>query len=202
MQHAVSIIRTALVALMLVGATSPVHAMERTSNIVALLKVPGHIAFKRHAWAPFEGAPQGTEITAETLGPSETQRNLDDKGRQQARDLGALFKREGVVFDHIHTSKWCRCQETADLIAGRPVEVLPVINSYWTHPDKATVGPRQQAALKRYLNETLPRDARALMVTHGSLITDLTGIDTDETEIVIVKADGKGGVVVVARGVP
>ena len=39
------------------------------------------------------------------------------------------------------------------------------------------------------------------MVTHGSLITGLTGIDTDETEIVVVKADGEGGVVVVGRGV-
>lgn len=202
MQLAISSRRHVLFALLFLAATSPTQALERTADIVALLKVPGHIAFMRHAWAPFEGAPKGTELTAETLGPCPTQRNLDDKGRQQARDLGTLFKREGVVFDHIYTSVWCRCQETADLIAGRPVENLPLINSYWTHPDKATVGPRQQAALRRYLNETLPRDARALMVTHGSLITDLSGIDTDETEIVIVKADGKGGVIVVARGVP
>ena len=41
-----------------------------------------------------------------------------------------------------------------------------------------------------------------LLVTHGSLITALSGIDTDETEVVIVKADGRGGVTVVGRGVP
>ena len=84
---------------------------------------------------------------------------------------------------------------------GRPVENLALINSYFTDPDK-TRGAAQQAALKRYLNETLPPSARALMVTHGSLIQDLTGIFTDETEVVIVKADRSGGVIVVGRGFP
>ena len=83
---------------------------------------------------------------------------------------------------------------------GRTVENLALIDSYYTNPDK-TAGPRQQAALKRYLNETLAPTSRALMVTHSSLITDLTDIDTDETEIVVVKADGKGSVIVVGRGV-
>jgi hypothetical protein len=38
------------------------------------------------------------------------------------------------------------------------------------------------------------------MVTHGSLITGLSGIDTNETEIIVVKADGKGDIRVVGRG--
>lgn len=175
-------------------------ARADTAGLIELLKKPGHVAFMRHAMAPFEGAPKSEGVSAETLGPCETQRNLDDKGRADARRLGELFRHQGVVFEHVYTSKWCRCRETAELIMGRTVENLVLIDSYYTNPDK-TIGPRQQAELKRYLNETLPNDARALMVTHGSLITDLTGIDTDETEIVVVKADGKGGVVVVGRGV-
>lgn len=188
----------ALVALVLVIA---LPGRAAASDILALMKEPGHITFMRHAWAPFEGAPK-ERVSAETLGPCETQRNLDDKGRADARALGDKLRTAGVTFDLVYTSKWCRCRETAELIMGRPVENLALINSYFTDPDKATRGPAQQAALKRYLNETLPPSARALMVTHGSLIQDLTGIFTDETEVVIVKADGRGGVVVVGRGFP
>ena len=195
-------LRWPLTALVATLATAVIASTVRadTSRLIELLKQPGHVAFMRHAWAPFEGAPKSEGVSAETLGPCETQRNLDDKGRADARRLGELFRINGVVFEHVFTSKWCRCQETADLIMGRAVENLPLIDSYYTNPDKS-VGPRQQAALKHYLHETLPPSARVLLVTHGSLITDLTGIDTDETEIVIVRADGKGGVAVVGRGV-
>lgn len=193
--------RCQVLALVILALTAGIGSSARaeTTDLIQLLKQPGHIAFMRHALAPFEGAPK-ENVSAETLGPCATQRNLDDKGRADARRLGELFRREGVVFEHVYTSKWCRCRETAELIMARPVETLDLINSYYTNPDKS-VRPRQQAALARYLNEALPRTARALMVTHGSLIADLTGIDTHETEIVVVKADGKGGIVVVGRGV-
>ena len=101
-----------------------------------LLKQSGHIAFMRHASAPFEGAPKSEGVSTETLGPCETQRNLDDKGRADARRLGELFRRAGVVFEHVYTSKWCRCRETAELTMGRPVDNLPLINSYYTNPTK------------------------------------------------------------------
>lgn len=185
------------IAVVSLGHPSRVAASE----IFTLMMQPGHITFMRHAWAPFDGSPR-ERASAETLGPCETQRNLDDKGRVDARNLGDKLRAAGVTFDLVYTSKWCRCRETAELIMGRPVDNLALINSYFTDPDKATRGPVQQAALKKYLNETLPPSTRALMVTHGSLIQDLTGIYTNETEIVIVKADGRGGVTVVGRGFP
>ncbi len=170
--------------------------------VLALLRVPGHVAFMRHAWAPFEGAPKGERgLDADDLGPCETQRNLDDFGRNDARRIGALFRDKGIVFEHVFTSKWCRCRETADLIMGRPVENLPLINSYYSSPRKDVKAPEQLAGLRAYLNRTLKPTDRALLVTHGSLITDLCRIDTGESEMVIVKADGRGDLVVVGHGV-
>ena len=179
---------------------TPVTASAET--VVELLKKPGHIGFMRHAWAPFEGAPKEGPVTAETLGPCEKQRNLDAKGRADASRIGALFGKEGVVFEHVFTSKWCRCRETAELIMGRKVENLPLINSFYSDPDKPLRGPAQLTALKQYIGETFKPSDRALMVTHGSLITALAGIDTDESEVVVMKADGRGGLVVVGHGVP
>ena len=183
---------------MIVLAALPAHAAD---DLIALLKQPGHIAFMRHALAPFDGAPREQGITADTLGPCETQRNLDAKGRTDAARIGDLFRRSSVTFDKIYTSKWCRCRETAELIVGQPVENLSLINSFFTDPDKSK-GPAQIARLKAYLNTEVVSGARMLMVTHGSLITALTGIYTNEAEMVIVKADGKGDVTVIGRGVP
>lgn len=187
-----------IAAAIIVLAALPALAAD---DLLALLKQPGHIAFMRHAYAPFQDAPREQGTTAETLGPCETQRNLDAKGRADAARIGGLFRSSGVVFDKIYTSKWCRCRETAELISGQPVENLPLINSFFTDPDKAK-GPAQIARLKAYLNTDVDPNARLLMVTHGSLITALTGINTGETEVVIVKADGKGGVTVAGHGVP
>lgn len=187
-----------MIALMVLFAT-PAAADTSSVDLIALLKQAGHIAFMRHAWAPFEGAPKSGPQSAEQVGPCETQRNLDAFGRKDAARVGGVLRQAGVTFDYVYTSHICRCRETAALIMQREVENLPLINSYFSDPDKRR-GPAQLRYLKQFLNEILPRDARALMVTHGSLITDLAGIDTGETEIVIVKADGKGGITVVGRG--
>jgi len=191
----------AVVALLGVLMLAP-GAAAAAQSVLELLKTPGHVALMRHAWAPFEGAPKEGGKLPEQLGGCETQRNLDDKGRADARRIGELFRERGIAFDKVYTSKWCRCVETADLIIGRKVDNLELINSYYTSPDKATRGPAQLAALKRYINATLARTDRVLLITHGSLISDLAGIDTGETEIVVVKADGNGGIVVVGHGVP
>jgi phosphohistidine phosphatase SixA len=176
-------------------------ASRAETLLIEVLKQPGHIALMRHALAPFGTARVSERVAAEFLGPCETQRNLNDAGRADARRIGSLFRGEGVVFDQVYSSRWCRCRETAELVIGRPAEHLPLIDSYWTDPDKSR-GPAQVAALKKHINEKFAPTARMLLVTHGSLIADLSGVNTGEAEIVVVKADGKGGVVVVARGVP
>lgn len=191
--------RSVVAIALLLGSVLPVAA----ESVLELLGKPGHIALMRHANAPIDGIqPRETGVTADSLGPCETQRNLDQKGRDDARRIGDLFRREAIVFERVYTSKWCRCRETAELIMGRAVENLPLINSYWTDPARETKGPAQVAALKAYLNDEMPRDARVLLVTHGSLIHAIAGYWTAETEVVVVKADGKGGLIVVGSGVP
>ncbi len=189
-----------------VGCAAPAivpSLAAQSPPLMELLRRPGHVAFMRHALAPIiEGARRETGVTAETLGPCETQRNLNDEGRAEARRIGEVFRREGIMFEHVFTSKWCRCRETAELIMGRPVENLPLINSYFSAPDKSTKGPSQIAALKKYLNFEVDPKARFLMVTHGSLIHDLAQYWTAENEIVVFKADGKGGLEMMGWGKP
>jgi phosphohistidine phosphatase SixA len=51
-----------------------------------------------------------------------TQRNLDGTGREQARALGAAFRKQGVRVDRILSSPVCRCLETGQLMAIGSVE--------------------------------------------------------------------------------
>jgi len=173
----------------------------RADDLMGLMRQPGHIVFMRHAFAPFDNVRREGKLTPEQLRDCSTQRNLDDKGRADARRIGERLKRAGVAFDLVYTSAWCRCRETAALIIGREAPNLPLIDSFFTDPDK-TRGPIQIAALKKHITEQLPADKTVLMVTHGSLISALSGVDTAETEVVIVARDGRGGVKVVGRGLP
>jgi hypothetical protein len=88
-----------------------------------------------------------------------TQRNLDDRGREQARRIGQALKDRGVSFDRILTSQWCRCRETADLpglgpvgnsglsappISSDELEILP-----WKNPASfASPSPRKLAGFR------------------------------------------------------
>jgi phosphohistidine phosphatase SixA len=170
------------------------------ADLIALLKTPGAVALMRHALAPIDPNRSETPVEAEELGPCATQRNLDDVGRADARRIGELLRAQGVVFERVFTSRWCRCRETAELIRGGPVEHLPFIDSYFQSPTRATRGPAQLAGLRHFIGTELPKTDRVLMVTHGSVIHDLTMRWTDESEMVVFRADGRGGVDFIAFG--
>jgi hypothetical protein len=79
----------------------------------------GHVALIRHGNAPpgYGGDPPGFKID-----DCKTQRNLDELGRRQARALGEAFRSRGVRVGRVLSSPWCRCLETARLMAVGPVE--------------------------------------------------------------------------------
>ena len=67
------------------------------------LSEPGAIAIMRHALAPGTGDPANL-----TVGDCSTQRNLDERGRDQARTIGPALRGRGIVFDAVLSSQWCR----------------------------------------------------------------------------------------------
>jgi broad specificity phosphatase PhoE len=149
----------------------------------ALLQQPGHVVFMRHAEAPGYADPPGY-----TLEDCATQRNLVDSGRQHARRTGEAFRRNGVAFQRLLTSPWCRCKETALLAMGREAEVFaPLSNLVGRQQHTA----EQVASLKAYL-ASLDANTRVLFVTHGIVINALTGISPASGEMIILKP-GPGG---------
>lgn len=175
--------RLALVLLALFLALPP--AAGASEAAWAALARPGTVAIMRHAYAPGVGDPADFR-----LGDCSTQRNLDARGRAQARAVGEAFRARGIAVDRVLSSQWCRARETAELLGLAPVEDLPALNSFFA--DRST-SSEQTAAARAFL-ATLPPDGRAVLVTHQVNITALTGRGVASGEVFVLEV-GEGGAV-------
>ncbi len=144
------------------------------------LAEPGAVAIMRHALAPGTGDPASFR-----LDECSTQRNLDARGRDQARAIGAAFRERGIVFDVVLTSQWCRTRETAELLGLGEVVDAPEINSFFRDFSKRE--PQTLATLD-LLSDL---DGRAMLVSHQVNISALTGEGTRSGEVLVIRlADG------------
>ncbi|MFB9150422.1 histidine phosphatase family protein [Roseovarius ramblicola] len=150
---------------------------------VGMLSQPGVVALMRHALAPGTGDPEGFD-----LGSCATQRNLDARGRAQARHTGAALRGAGIRFDAVWTSQWCRTRETATLLDMGNPEERPALNSFYG-------GRGDRAGQIRAIGvqiAALPRDTRLLIVTHQVNITALTGLGVASGEIIVTRRTSDG----------
>ena len=154
------------------------------------LRQPGAIAVMRHALAPGTGDPADFDVT-----DCATQRNLDARGRAQARRIGAALRDAGIAFTHVWSSQWCRCVETAELLSLGPVTEQPAFNSFFRNRARAEGQTRATLEALR----ALPEGARPMLVTHQVNITALTGVFPASGEIVVIRLDETGGVAVLDR---
>jgi phosphohistidine phosphatase SixA len=143
----------------------------------------GHVALVRHGSAPGPSLGRGGDPPGFRIDDCSTQRNLDDTGRRQARTLGDAFRQHGVRVDRIQSSPWCRCLDTANLMAVGQVETS------WALVPSTERNPQAPAAL-RSLKEMIANwrgPGTLVLVTHGLTIRALTGIVPSQAEIVVLK---------------
>lgn len=150
------------------------------------LRHPNVVVVLRHASAPGVGDPPGFR-----LANCATQRNLDARGREQAARLGASWKAAGFRPTQVWSSAWCRCQDTARLIGLGPVQVQPLLNSFFG--GDAQRRDAQVAQLSRLIDGLDPRGGPYLMVTHQVVITALSGHGADSGGGVVIELP-QGGV--------
>jgi broad specificity phosphatase PhoE len=155
-----------------------------------LLKDGGQVILMRHAvTTPGVGDPAGMR-----LDDCSTQRNLADEGRRHARQIGEAFRARGIVVDHVLSSPWCRCVETARL-AFDTAEVWPALSNLYGRADNRDrqVSEMQTVVAQRRSGGNL------MLVSHGSTIAALTGVSLGTGEMVIVTPRGAGRFAVVGR---
>ncbi|MGF1526817.1 MAG: histidine phosphatase family protein [Candidatus Competibacterales bacterium] len=172
------------------GIWMPV-AHGQDDNPFALLNQPGHVAFIRHTLAPGSDDPPGFQLEA-----CDTQRNLNDTGREQARTLGQQIKDAGVTVDALYSSQWCRCLDTARLMEVGDVQPLPDLNSVY---GRHRVHERERTAnMRRFLAELDP-ETTAVMVTHYANIYALTRVAVSSGGGVVLRTSPDGQFEVVAE---
>lgn len=156
-------------------------AAQASDALWAKLREGGRVALIRHADAPGgTGDPAGFR-----LDDCSTQRNLSEKGKAEARDLGERIRAQKIPVGKILASQWCRCRETAALLALGTVEDAATFNNAFVLGDRRddlTNGARNLIA-----NWQGP--GTLVVVTHGANILPLTGIHPAQAEIVVVEPD-------------
>jgi broad specificity phosphatase PhoE len=146
------------------------------------LATPGSVVVLRHSYAP-----GGFDPPDARLDDCSTQRNLDERGRAQARRVGEAFRSRGVAVGPVLSSPRCRCLDTARLAFGR-VEAWEPLQGALNDTERRR---RQVAEIRRRI--AAHRDGPPLvLVTHGSVVTDLTGVDIRMGALVVLRRGPDG----------
>ena len=138
--------------------------------------ISANVIFLRHALAPGVGDPQN--FIKEDCS---TQRNLNDKGRLQARFIGNYLRSTNLKFSQILTSEWCRCIDTAKELNLGQWTTFSGLNSFFQEYEKKD---QVMNKLQKKL-DSLGYSDLALFVTHQVVISEQTGIVPRSGEMVL-----------------
>ena len=141
------------------------------------LKKGGKLIFIRHAYAPGGGDPENFDINN-----CDTQRNLSEEGRDQAKKIGNFFKENDVPILKVFSSEWCRCKETAEL-AFTNFETKDFLNSFFS-AKFANNRNKQMLDLKNYVKK-FNGNENLIFVTHYVVINEALDYAPSSGEIVI-----------------
>ncbi len=157
------------------------------------LDQPGTVVALRHALAPGVGDPSGF-----VLEDCATQRTLDARGRDQAGAIGAALRASGLGDAAVYSSRWCRCLETARLLALGPVTPLAALDSFFGEPGEREA---RTLALRDFLAEAGTDGPPLVLVTHQVNISALIGRGTRSGEGVVLDR-GPGGTLTERASLP
>lgn len=184
----------ALVGLLVSPAFSQTVAPE---EVLKTLRAGGYVIVVRH------GATHADQADTDPLNLDNVakQRQLNDKGRADARAVGDAFKTASVPIGTSYSSRFFRAVETARLIGGKePQATLDITEGgQVVSPNENN---RRAAALRAMVGTVPEAGTNTLIVTHKPNILDALGRDwfeIREGEASIFKPTGDGKYVLVGR---
>jgi len=150
------------------------------------LKDGQHVLLMRHADAPGYGDPAGYVI-----GQCQTQRNLGDYGKKQAKAIGFWLREQGVSKAQIFSSPWCRCSDTAQLLDLGSVRMEASLGSFF---DDMSLEKKQTKELEQLIKSELDKQSKLpiILVTHHVNIRAFMGKNVSQGDVVLVKVNKNG----------
>ena len=168
-----------LVCLLGLNGLAIAGAYSAHADMIGKMKDGGHILMIRHALAPGTGDPANFRI-----GDCATQRNLDDRGRNQARSIGDWLRTQGIGSARVYSSQWCRCLETAKLLEMGSVTELPALNSFYELTQNREPNLK---ALRKFIAEQSSNGDLIILVTHLVTISAIANEGVSSGEGVLLK---------------
>lgn len=172
-----------IAAVLALFAPRGVAAGAEDEEVWNLLRSGGQVVLMRHTVTPpGVGDPPGMRVD-----DCSTQRNLTDEGRRHARAIGEIIRARGIQFDRVLSSPMCRCLETARLAFGRAEILNAAVNPRGGIEDK----PREVREMRALATEKR-RGGNVILVSHGTTITGVTGLNVEPGEMIVVTPQGDG----------
>ena len=162
--------------ILFISINSPIKA-DSNQSLINELKKGGKLIFIRHAYAPGGGDPNNFDIN-----DCNTQRNLNNSGREQAKNIGNFFKDNNINIENVYSSEWCRCKETA-LIAFKKFETKDFLNSFFSSKF-AKNKDSQMNNLKEFIKNNKSKQ-NIVFVTHYVVISESLNYLSSSGEIVV-----------------
>ena len=150
------------------------------AELLAELRKGGYILYFRHAATDF--SQNDSRMTS--FEDCASQRNLTDRGRDEARALGEHVKRLKIPIGEVLASPFCRTMETARLAFGKAAASNDVRG-----------GPVEAARyepLRKLLSSPVPKGTNRVISSHGNPFVALAGPPyLAEGEIAVVRPEGE-----------
>jgi phosphohistidine phosphatase SixA len=157
------------------SAPAPKAEQERSSlpsqelpaaELLAQLRKGGYVLYFRHAATDFSQNDERMKSYEDCA----SQRNLIDKGRSDARAIGAAIRELRIPVERVLASPFCRTVETAQLLFGHAEKMQEVRGG-----PSAPAGSERYAALRKILATPVRAGSNLAVVSHGNPFYSVAG---------------------------
>jgi Histidine phosphatase superfamily (branch 1) len=166
-------------------------AAQVDPSIVGRLREGGFVLYMRHTSTDFSQ----NDAAMKSYEDCASQRNLTDKGRDEAREIGAHMKRLAIPIGEVLASPFCRTMETARLAFGK-ARATNEVRGGPARPEDAA----RYDELRKLLSSAVAKGENRVISSHGNPFHAVAGPPyLAEGEIAVVRPEGAMRFSVVAR---
>jgi len=191
------VIRLLLTALiMLLPLAASAQPVPSQSEWINALRKGGNVIVFRHG-----ATTDQTNIDSMSRKSISGERQLNERGRAQAKSIGEWMHKLNIPVRQVLTSTTQRAVDTGKLLGFG--DVTPTVDLTESGPALAPdENSRRAQALRKLVATRLPADTDLVIVSHRPNIIDAFGKDWQdihEGEASVFEADGNGGYRLIAR---
>ena len=188
-------------ALLLALGQLPASASD-LQGLLPVLKQGGHVIIFRHA-ATDDSQKDVYPLNFEDM---KAQRQLSEKGRETARQIGTTIKGLAIPVGEVYTSRLNRAVEMGKLLSGKEIAAVEALTdsggsaSGMANPTGANA--KAGLAVRELVNAAPKAGTNTLLVTHKTNFADAFGKEAggvQEAEAFVYKPDGSGPAALVGR---